>query len=692
MNTKIQEHHKNRLAYIYLRQSTMGQVRFNQESTERQYALQNKADQLGWQPHLVKVLDRDLGISGSQVTNRDDFKTLVADVSMGKVGAVFALEASRFSRSCTDWHRLLELCAMTHTLIIDEDGYYDPTDFNDQLLLGLKGTMSQAELHFIRARLLGGKLNKAKKGELRSPLPVGYCHDTEGRIVLDEDEQVRNVVTLLFKTFREVGTAYKVVHYFYHNHIKFPKRAYGGVWGGKLEWSNLNYTRVLGVLKNPCYAGMYVFGRYKCNKHFSGEGNIKNKIIKLPMEDWKFTIKDHHEGYISWEEYLENQKQLRNNQTNLEENLLPGPAREGQALLQGLLICGHCGHRITIRYIGNGGVYPYYRCNIRKEDGTTKFCLWVHSSLIDQAIVRRVLEIIKPSQIEIAIKAFEEVEQRKQTIEKQWEMKITRAEYESQLAQRRYEEVDPANRLVASTLEKRWNETLLGLESIKEQYNEYQKKTSMQETTKHKNNILSIAKDFPKLWNAKSTTCSDRKRILRLLIKDITVKKFKDSGEVSINIRWHGGALESITIALPAKAHSESIINEVKLLAQKLTDEQIAIELNQRGLKTNKGNTFTVTRIRWIRSKHNIPTSCLRRPGEFTTREVMKKFDVSYHVVYSWIERGIVQVQQVDNSKILWIIMDQVKERELQQLVNNSTQIAKVKTMKSQNQIAAGAV
>jgi DNA invertase Pin-like site-specific DNA recombinase len=676
----------------------MGQVRLNQESTERQYALQNKACQLGWQTHLIKVLDGDLGISGSQVVNREDFKTLVADVSMGKVGAVFALEASRFSRSCTDWHRLLELCAMTSTLIMDEDGCYDPTDFNDQLLLGLKGTMSQAELHFIRARLLGGKLNKAKKGELRLPLPVGYCHDSEGRTIFDEDEQVRNAIGLLFKVFKETGSAYKVAYYFNRNHIKFPKRTYGGVWRGNLLWGNLTDSRVLSVLKNPCYAGTYVFGRQKKSKHLSSEGNIKHKFITLPMEDWRYAIQEHHEAYISWEEYLENQEKLRNNRTNLEANLLPGPAREGLALLQGLLICGHCGRRITIRYAGNGGIYPCYKCDARRRDDgfTTSHCLSIHSSLVDQAIVQRVLEIIKPSQIEIAIKAFEEIGQRKRAIEKQWEMKITRAEYESQLAQRRYEEVDPTNRLVASTLEKRWNETLLGLESIKEQYNEYQKKELIQETTKHKNNILSIANDFPKLWNAKSTTYIDKKRILRLLIKDITVKRFKDSREIRINVRWHGGALENITIPLPDRydrwRHSESTINEVTLLALELTDKQIAEVLNQRRLKSNKGNSFTVKSIKWIRHKYNIPSPQLGTPGELTIKEVMKKFDVSCNIVYYWIKHDIVAVRRVDGSRILWITIDTVKEDELQQWVNNSTKIKKVKAMKSQNQIVGGAV
>lgn len=364
---KIQNQHTSKLAYIYLRQSTLTQVRFNQESTQRQYALQYKAQQMGWPQHAIKILDGDLGMSGTQSNNREDFKLLVADVSMAKVGAVFALEASRLSRSCTDWHRLIELCALTSTLIIDEDGCYNPSDFNDQLLLGLKGTMSAAELHFIRARLQGGKKNKAKRGELRCPLPVGFCHDDEGHIRFDADEQVRNIIQLLFKTFKEKGSAYGVIHHFGQHNIQFPKRAYGGVWKGKLIWGALTHSRALNVLKNPSYAGVYVYGRYKYHKKLSSTGQLQTTTVRLPMEDWEVAIKDHHEAYISWEEYLENQKILKQNRTNEEENMLSISAREGLALLQGLVICGCCGHRLTIRYQGNGGIHPTYECNWKRE-------------------------------------------------------------------------------------------------------------------------------------------------------------------------------------------------------------------------------------------------------------------------------------------------------------------------------------
>ncbi|MGH2480472.1 MAG: recombinase family protein, partial [Ktedonobacteraceae bacterium] len=369
MNHKVTQQHLQKPAFIYVRQSTMGQVRYHQESTERQYALKHRAEEMGWLPHLIRVLDGDLGMSGARTDGREDFKTLVAEVSMQNVGAVFAIEVSRLARSCADWHRLLELCAYTGTLIIDEDGAYNPAEFNDQLLLVLKGTMSQAELHFIRARLYGGKLNKAKKGQLRFPLPVGFCFDEQDQIILDPDEEVRGAVSMIFSAFRETGSAYGVVHKFVKLGLCFPKRSYGGVWQGKLVWGGLTHARVLGVLKNPSYAGVYAFGRYHYVKEISPEGKIISRPKVRPMQDWQVKIDAHHESYISWDEYLKNQSLLQSNRTNGEPMILTGAAREGLALLQGLLLCGTCGRRLHPRYTGNGGIYPTYQCNWRRREG-----------------------------------------------------------------------------------------------------------------------------------------------------------------------------------------------------------------------------------------------------------------------------------------------------------------------------------
>ena len=698
MEHKIQPHNKEKLAYVYLRQSTMGQVRLNRESTERQYALKDRAELLGWPQHQVIVLDNDLGLSGASSHNREDFKTLVADVSMGKVGAVFALEASRLSRSCTDWHRLLEICALTNTLIIDEDGCYNPSDFNDQLLLGLKGTMSQAELHFIRLRLLGGKVNKAKKGELRFPLPVGYCYDDEGRTVLDHDEQVREVVALLFKIFKEQGSAYAVAHYFANHNIKFPKRAYGGVWRGKLIWGQLTLSRVLGVLKNPSYAGTYVYGRYHYSKSLSPEGNLRVKMLKRPQDDWQVTIQEHHKGYITWNDYLENLKRLEQNQTNGKETLLPGPVREGLALLHGLLVCSYCGHKITVRYQGNRGIQPYYQCSWKRKEGATgiKDCLSIRCEPIDQHISQRVLSIIKPKQIQIAIDALNELENRQQGISKQWQLKLQRAKYEVDLAERRYEEVDPSNRLVAATLEKRWNESLTALNELQKQYDDHVSGNQLANLSSKKDELLQLAQDFPRLWHATSTSAKDKKRIVRLLIKDITVKIADDRKKAILYIRWQGGATEEMLVPLPPKSAekwrcSPETIARVRTLAQQMNDQDIVALFNQEGLKTNKGNSYTLCSVQWIRYKYEIPSYNLRKPGELSINEIAQKFDVSHYVVRYWIERGIIEARKA-NGHIFWISLTSQKEDELRKKVNGSTKIRLARETKSQKQTEGDAL
>jgi DNA invertase Pin-like site-specific DNA recombinase len=698
MSSKIQNQHTEKPAYLYLRQSTMAQVRHNQESTERQYALRDKARQLGWTPEKIRILDGDLGVSGAQTAGRNDFKILAADVSMGKVGAVFALEASRLARSCTDWHRLLELCAFADTLIIDEDGCYNPADFNDQLLLGLKGTMSQAELHFIRARLQGGKLNKAKKGELRRPLPVGYVCDEEGRTVLDPDSEVRHAVRFLFDTFGETGSAYAVVHKFAKEGLLFPKRSYGGVWNGKLIWGRLTDGRVLGVLKNPAYAGVYVHGRYQSTKKIAPDGTLRTKTKRMPMPSWTVTIKDHHEAYISWDAFMHNEMQLQQNRTNGEESVLTGPAREGRALLQGLLVCGSCGRRLTVRYKGNGGIYPTYECNWKRREGLlTRSCMHIRCDLIDEPVTKRILTAMDPRHIEIAIAAFEELERRDNAINTQWRMRIERAEYEAALAQRRYEEVDPANRLVAATLESRWNEALLKIETVKKESMEHQRKEQITATEEQKAELLFLALDLPRLWKAPTTKAKDRKRILRLLLKDVTVEKLPEPKQLMLHVRWQGGALEDIPVTIPPNRpdqirYPEAIIEKVRGLAKEQRDAQIAEALNDEGIPSAQGKPFTIAMIKWIRYKHRIPAPQLKRPEELTVKQVAKKFAVSPNVVYYWMERNVIAARRANQGAPCWITLDVHKEQELAQWVRNSTKLQAQTCPASLNQTVGGAV
>ena len=438
----VQEAHRQKLACIYLRQSTLKQVRQHQESTERQYALRDKALQLGWPADRILILDRDLGLSGTQMANRPDFQRLVADVSLQKVGAVFALEASRLSRSDLDWHRLVDLCGWTGTLLIDEDGAYNPGDFNDRLLSGLKGTMSQAELHFLRVRLQGAKLSKARKGQLRFPLPVGFVYAEPEGIVLDPDQQVQGAVRLVFTTFTQMASAYGVVQHFAQHQLLFPKRSYGGVWHGQLRWGRLNHGRVLCLLRNPAYAGAYVFGRYRTCKTFSPTGQMHSSVRRMPLADWQVHLPQQHPGYISWEEDPANQQKLAQNQTGDSSGATRAAAREGPALLQGLFVCGRCGRRLSPRYTGNHGSVVWYECNWRRRELAGRSCWSVRGDLLDAAVAQRVLSALVPAQVEIALAALTELEQRDRALDHQWQLKIQRAEYEGQLAQRRFEEIE----------------------------------------------------------------------------------------------------------------------------------------------------------------------------------------------------------------------------------------------------------
>src|SRR6266446_4769630 len=690
MNPKIQEQHRRKPAYIYLRQSTPGQVLHHRESTERQYALRGKARELGWSESLIRTLDQDLGKTGTEMTRREDFKTLVADVSMGQVGAVFALEVSRLARSNLDWQRLLELCAFTSTLVIDEDGCYDPADFNDGLLLGLKGVMASAELHFLRARLQGGKLHKAQKGELRFPLPVGFYYDEESRIILDPDEEVRGAVSLVFRLFRETGSAFAVMQRFAASALRFPKRSYGGAWDGKLIWGRLTHGRVLGLLKKPSYAGRYVFGRYQYRREISPEGKVHHRKQAVAMPNWRVSLQDHHEGYISWEEFLHNQERLEKNRTNGEETVLAGPAREGLALLQGLLLCGCCGRRLTVLYTGNGGIYPRYQCNwLRRESlGTSKECLNLRCDLLDAAIAEEVLKALQPAELELALAAMQELESRDQTILRQWQMRLERAEYEAALAERRYHEVDPSQRLVAATLERRWNDALLQLDDLKKQAAEFQRQEARVATPEQKAKVLALARDLPRLWHAPTTQAKDRKRMLRLLIKDITVEKPFNQKQLLVHIRWQGGACTDVTVQLPPNIadrlrYPVAVVDRVRDLAHSFLDAEIADQFNREAHASATGKRYTVKMIQWIRRCHCIPRAALKKPDELTVQQAAKHFSVSNGVIYYWIEHTLLQARRLNGGTPYWITLNASDEQRLRDWVRNSSKIRNGKASRS---------
>jgi hypothetical protein len=588
------------------------------------------------------------------------------------------LEASRLARSNQDWHRLLELCAITSTLVIDEDGCYDPAEFNDSLVLGLKGTFAQAELHIIRARLHGGKLNKASKGELRFALPVGFVFEDD-KIVLDPDQEVQGAVRTIFDLFRREGTAFSVVRRFNELGLRFPRRAYGGAWNGKLLWGRLTHSRVLGILANPSYAGTYVFGRYQSSKEVGPSGEIRTRSRLMPQDAWRIAIPNHHEGYISADQFAANRERLTANRTNAEG--LASAVREGLCLLQGLLLCGVCGRRLGVRYTGNGGVYPIYQCVWKHREAlASRACLTVPAVPLDEAVTGRLVGAITPVTIELALAALTSLEERDREIGAQWRMRIERARYDADLAERRYEAVDPANRLIAATLETRWNDAMLRLHDLEAELTAFEQKTMRTVTAEQKRQILGLARDFSRLWSAPTTTPRDRKRILRLLVRDITVVKGPEPKIVRLHVRWQGGETETLKLQLPqnradAIRYPDAFVERIRQLAVDHHDDEIITLLGSEGYKcSTSGTPITLGTVKWLRYKYRIPAP--RPPsGTMTVCQVREKYGVSLWVVHYWIERGIVSAGQRKPNAPYAITIDSKTDQRLSEWIANSAHL-----------------
>lgn len=472
-----------------------------------------------------------------------------------------------------------------------------------------------------------------------------------------------------------------MVHRFRDLGLRFPKRAYGGVWNGRLIWGRLSHSRVLEILKNPAYAGVYVFGRRQTQRRVSADGTIKTSVREMPPASWRVTLLDHHDGYISWDGYRHNQELLAKNRTNGEAMMLSGPSREGAALLQGLLLCGSCGRKLTVRYQGRGGWSPTYECNrLRREGLATRNCMSLRCEEPDAAIATEALRMLEPAQLELAVAAIKHLEARDASVSQQWQRRLERADYEAQLAERSYLEVDPSNRLVAATLEKRWEEVLQRQNEMKASYEAFLSREARVATAEQKAKVLALAQDFPRLWHAPSTKAKDKKRMLRLLIEDITVEKERGSKQAVLHVRWQGGAGSDVTITLPANIadrlrYPTTTVERVRALAETLPDDRIAATLNDEGIRSAKGKVFTASMIGWVRYRYRIPTPILKRPEELTVTEMMKRFGVNRTVVYYWIDRSVVTARRLHQGRPYWIAMTADKKRELENWVRQSSRI-----------------
>jgi DNA invertase Pin-like site-specific DNA recombinase len=661
-NKKVTSAHLSRDSYLYIRQSSLKQVVGNQESTKRQYALRNRAIALGWNHEQIVVIDSDQGQSGAESANREGFQKLVARVGMGKAGIVMGLEVSRLARNSSDWHRLLEICALTDTLILDEDGIYDPSHFNDRLLLGLKGTMSEAELHILRARLRGGILNKARRGELKSLLPVGFIYDSEDRVVFDPDKQVQDSIMLLFRTFEGSGSAYSVVKYFRENGLTFPKRPQRGVNKGELLWGILRHSSVLRILHNPRYAGIYTYGR---SKSFTNQSTKKFQKINLKRDQWQVFLPESHKGYISQDQYELNQRKLLENAQANGSERRKSPPREGPALLQGLMICGVCGRRMTVEYRksrkSKTGLSPVYVCQTNHVEFFRK-CQRIPGAQIDEAVGDLLVKMMTPVTLQVALSVQQEIESQANQIKEMRKKRVERARYEADLMRRRYMNVDPQNRLVADSLEAEWNEKLRGLAQQQEEYEAECNNDCKKLSEKQKKDLLDLASDFPKLWKGPNTPDKERKRMVRLLIEDVTLIKDKDK-DITTHIRFKGGAKKRLNFPLPVNNFvrvktKPEIIRQVDILLDQYTYQKIASALNKKGIKTSKGSPFTALAVSRIRAIYGLKKryNRLREKGFLTRKEIIKELGTTDGRLKKWKDNGLIKVHAYGDcgTKILY--------------------------------------
>jgi DNA invertase Pin-like site-specific DNA recombinase len=642
---KVGSRHLRRLAYLYVRQSTLHQVLENTESTQRQYALRERAMALGWPRERVITIDEDLGQSGALAAQRAGFQRLVAEVGLGRVGIVLGLEASRLARRSSDWHRLLEICALAGTLILDEDGLYDPAAFNDRLLLGLKGTMSEAELHVLQARLKGGILSKAARGELRLLLPVGFVYDEDGRAVLDPDGQVQGAIRLLFETFRRTGSAHRTVRVLREEGLLFPRRMRRGPRKDELLWAPLDYHNALNILHNPRYAGAYAFGRTRTYKSADGRTHVDD----LPREEWHTLILEAHEGYISWEDYESNLKRLEENSRAYGSERRMSPAREGPALLQGLVLCGRCGRRMSVRYHNRKGrAIPDYLCQDVNVHHGGELCQRVPGKDLDAAIGEALVSAMTPLSLEVSLKVQDEIQQRLAEADRLRHRQVERARYEAELAQRRYLRVDPDNRLVADSLEADWNAKLEALRGAQDEYERGRKADHFVLDESQRKAILALAEDFPRLWQDPSTPDRERKRMVRLLLEDVTLLRGGES--IAAHLRLKGGETRSIEVPLAPpigdlRRTERDLVLQIDRLLDKHTDGEVAVLLNSRGLRSHEGKRFTGLMIGQLRRSHGLRSrfTRLREKGMLTVQEAAGGYGISRGKAMVWYHKGLVR-------------------------------------------------
>jgi DNA invertase Pin-like site-specific DNA recombinase/predicted DNA-binding transcriptional regulator AlpA len=672
--SKIKPTHTQRAALVYVRQSTLSQVEHNRESTARQYALADRACQLGWPKERVVIIDEDLGLSGASADKRSGFVRMTSEVALAHVGLILGIEVSRLARNNADWYRLIELCGLTDTLIGDNDGLYHPALFNDRLLLGLKGTMSEAELHIIRARLDGGIRNKAARGELRRGLPVGFVYgESNGEVLFHPDAAVTGAIHTVFERFTEYGSARRVWLWFRSESLPFPLQ-HGP--DGHIRWVTPTYTAIHHILTNPVYAGAYAYGKTRFERYVDEHGNIKKRMRYLPISQWAVLLPDHHPGFIDWKTFQSNQARLDAN-THPKPHQTGGAVREGTALLQGIATCGHCGRKLRTHYRGRNSTPGYHCAGKNIVEGRGVYCLNIGGLAIDKAVAAAFLQAVTPASVEAVILATRHLQANHDAALAQWRLDVERNRYEAERAERRYRTVEPENRLVARGLESEWETRLRDLADAEAELRRRELLRPDPIGLDQLKRMQTLGTDLHLLWTATTTTDRDRKELLRTLLEEVLIDVNKADGQAHLTLRWRGGAITPLALSLPRYRPSgpktdEDIITLLPRLAALYPDEVIAGILNRQGRKTAKGERFTANQVGSLRRYRNIPR--FQPPAEppngelATIRRTAQILGMNTSTIHRWLNDGFIAGEQVTPGAPWQIrITDELRERFVEQ-------------------------
>jgi DNA invertase Pin-like site-specific DNA recombinase len=658
---RITTAHRAKLAYVYVRQSSPGQVRHHQESTELQYRLVERAALFGWPRERVHLIDDDLGKSGKSSRDRHGFQMLMTEVGLGKAGLVMSLDASRLARNNRDWHQLLELCSLFGVLIADGERLYDPGAYHDRLLLGLSGIMSEAELHQIKIRLHQGERQKAARGELRLPLPAGLIHNRDGSVTFNPDEEVQERLRLVFAKFRELRSAKAVMRYLRRSNLPLPVRPLHGPAPHDVVWRAADSARVIHVLKNPTYAGAYVYGRRRPDPLRRQPGSERIGTVAVAPEDWSICLKDAHPAYVDWDEFMSNQRQLADNVARYDAGR-PGAPRKGNALLQGIVSCGRCARRMCLRYSGPHGDYPVYVCVADSNSEGRPRCQEVRALAVDAEVERLILTALTPDRIALAVAALGEIEEEARAMERQWSLKRERARYDAERARRQYDAVEPENRLVARSLERVWEERLRRADQIEQEYNAWRREQAVSISDNDRQEILALGEDLPRLWQAATTRSADRKQIVRLVIKEVALDQKRRRGHVWIKIIWQTGTTSEHWLQRRVQSYAQHADQDrlrhriAELNGLQKMDGEIAVILNKEALRTAHGAPFSGEMIHLLRKRWRIPTVKIngtaanppRWPdGSYSVQGAAAAIGITPQVIFDWLRRGRLTGKQI---------------------------------------------